>query len=539
MSNQDKQARPMPMVLAVDDSPEILDIVRDLLLTKYQVRLAPNGTIALKIADAQQPDLILLDVVMPDLDGYEVCRRLKSNPDTAHIPVIFLTSQGETVDQAEGFKLGAADYILKPINPPLLEARVNTQISLKKTLDELKNTTEELRIAKSKMEDELNVGQRIQLSMLPTVPPSHKEFRVAATMRAARQVGGDLYDYFFVDPRRFCVCIADVSDKGVPASLFMAVTKTLIRARAADDHSTASIVTRINNELARDNEACMFVTMFLAILDLSNGVLTYTNAGHNLPYVKRQSGVVESITQLHGPVAGAVEGLAYKQSELTLFQGDQLFLYTDGVSEAMDHSDNLFTENRIAEVLTNCTNQTPDQVCQTVLKAVDDFVAGAEQSDDITLLSLHIDGQLASQAYCSFELELINQFSEIDRLNDAFNEFADSAGVDISIQLKLNMVFDELINNIISYGYKDNDRHTITVRAEINGDCLMVTVEDGGIPFNPFLLETPDVSSDIEDRQIGGLGIFLVKEVMDDVTYQRVQNSNRVTLLKHLNAEQS
>jgi len=186
------------MILAVDDTPENLDVVKGLLVPEYQVRVAPNGQIGLKIARAQRPDLILLDIMMPEIDGYEVCRQLKADPDTADIPVIFLTAKGETEDQAAGFELGAADYILKPINPTLLRARVKTHIALKSSLDQLKRTGEELAKAKAKMEDELNVGQRIQLSMLPTVAPRLDDFNVFATMRAARQVGGDLYDYFFM-----------------------------------------------------------------------------------------------------------------------------------------------------------------------------------------------------------------------------------------------------------------------------------------------------------------------------------------------------
>lgn len=523
-----------PVILAVDDTPENLDVVKGLLVPKYTVKAAPNGNIALKIAETQSPDLILLDIMMPGIDGYEVCRRLKSNPQTADIPVIFLTAKGETSDETEGFELGAADYILKPVNPPILRARVKTHLALKQNMDALQLTSEELAFAKERMEKELNVGRRIQLSMLPSTHPDDDAFTISATMRAARQVGGDLYDYFFLTPREFCVCIGDVSDKGVPASLFMAVTKTLIRASASNDASTASIVTRINDELAVDNESCMFVTMFLAICDLHTGNVRYTNAGHNPPFIKRANGEVESLTDIHGPVAGAVEGLAYKQSDLQLKQGDLLFLYTDGVSEAMNAQDELFSDSEIARRLSQLPGNDPEQSIDTLLSAVDEHAAGCEQSDDITMLAFRFDADTEGMAKHHLALTLTNQLSEIDRINDCFNEFAEETEIPMAVSLKINMVFDELLNNIISYAYEDKNSHQIAVQVDLINNRLVIVIEDDGVPFNPFMREAPDTEADLEERSIGGLGIHLVKNVMDDVGYKRNLNLNRVTLIKQL-----
>ncbi|MFT7366100.1 MAG: sigma-B regulation protein RsbU (phosphoserine phosphatase) [Marinobacter psychrophilus] len=528
----DEQSK--PVILAVDDTPENLDVVRGLLAPEYQVKMAPSGKIALKIAESQQPDLILLDIMMPDMDGYEVCRRLKRNPITADIPVIFLTAKGETADEAEGFEIGAADYIHKPVNPPILKARVKTHLALKQNMDALQQTTAALAQAKEKMEKELNVGKQIQLSMLPTSQPDDDAFTVAATMRAALQVGGDLYDYFFISPREFCVCIGDVSDKGVPASLFMAVTKTLLRANASNDISTASILTRINDELAVDNESCMFVTMFLAICDLQTGNVRYTNAGHNPPFIKRADGEIVSITGIHGPVAGAVEGLAYKQSELQLKQGDLLFLYTDGVSEAMNANDAMFEEKQIADQLVKLVGNDPAQAIEAVLSAVDEFAAGCEQSDDITMLGFRFEADNQAMAQHNIELTLTNQLSEIDRINDSFNEFAESAEIPMGVSLKINMVFDELLNNIISYAYEDQNAHDIRIRVDLISTRLVITIEDDGVPFNPFMRAEPDTDASLEDREIGGLGIHLVKKVMSEVSYKRHFDRNRLTLIKQL-----
>jgi len=523
-----------PVILAVDDTPENLDVVKGLLVSEYQIKMAPNGIVALKIAEKQKPDLILLDIMMPDLDGYEVCRRLKNNPQTADIPVIFLTAKGETADESKGFSLGAADYIHKPITPPILKARVKTHLALRQSMNILQQTAAELSNAKNRMEKELNVGRQIQLSMLPTSQPDNKAFTVKATMRAARQVGGDMYDYFFINPMEFCICIADVSDKGVPASLFMAVTKTLLRATASNDTSTASIITRINDELAIDNKSCMFVTMFLAICDLRTGDVRYTNAGHNLPFIKRANGKVESIINIHGPVVGAMEGLTYKQSKLQLKKGDLMFLYTDGVSEAMNAKCELFEEKQIEDRLFTLSGNDPAQAIETVLDAVDEFAAGSEQSDDITMLGFRFEADSHAIAQHNFELKLDNDLNEINRVNDRFNEFAENYEISSRISLKINMVFDELLNNIISYAYEDQEAHEIVVRVDLFNTRLVITIEDDGIPFNPFLRETPDTESSLEERQIGGLGIHLVKEVMDEVSYKRYFDHNQITLIMQL-----
>ena len=523
-----------PVILAVDDTPENLDVVVGLLEQDYTVKVAPNGKVALKIVEKIRPDLILLDIMMPDINGYEVCKQLKSNPHTADIPVIFLTAKGETSDEAEGFKLGAADYILKPVNPPILKARVKTHLDLKDNMDQLQQTSRELALAKERMEKELNVGQRIQHSMLPSHIPNHDAFAVHALMRAAREVGGDLYDYFFINPRQFCICIGDVSDKGVPAALFMAVTKTLIRAHGADDTSTASIVTRINDALAEENESCMFVTLFLAICDLQTGMVRFTNAGHNPPFIVRANGTVENIKDIHGPIAGAMEGTVYRQDEIQLSKGDLLFLYTDGVSEAMNTLDQQFTEAQIGRVLADASDNQPQACIDKMLNAVDEFADGCEQSDDITMLGFRFETDISEQSGWRLQETLINQFTEIDRINDAFNAFAEKAEVPMAIVLKVNMVFDELLNNIISYAYTDQDEHEIHVDIQVLSGKLTIVIEDDGVPFNPFLKDDPDTKASIEDRDIGGLGIHLVKNIMDEVSYRRNLNRNTVTLMKRL-----
>lgn len=381
-----------PVVLAVDDTPENLDVVKGILVPEYKVKVVTNGAAALKIAEKQPPDIILLDIMMPDMDGYEVCRRLKSNPATSEIPVIFLTAKDQTADEAEGFALGAADYIHKPVNPPILQARVKTHVALKQSFDELHQMSEALAIAKKRMEDELNVGRDIQHSMLPDVVPSCSEVSLCASMDAAREVGGDFYDYFMLNEDELCFCVADVSGKGVGSALFMAMTKLLIKSRASDDKLPSKILTRVNSDLAQDNPECMFVTVFLGTVNLRTGRVTYTNAGHNPPLIKRSSGEVQEVGDIHGPILGVQEGREYGESSFELAPGDALLVYTDGVTEAMDKEENLYSDARLLQTVEKVDEITADSVLKTVRDSVDEFASGAEQADDITMISLQYNG---------------------------------------------------------------------------------------------------------------------------------------------------
>lgn len=530
---------PRPTILAVDDTPENLDVVKGILVGEYTVKVAVNGKVALKIAESQSPDLILLDIMMPEIDGYEVCRQLKANPATRDIPVIFLTAKGETADEAEGFNIGAADYILKPVNPPLLKARVKTHLALKQNMDKLQDAYAVIDKQRERMQEELNVARDIQMSMVPdTFPafPGHEEFGIHALLKPAREIGGDFYDYYFIDQDKLCICVGDVSGKGVPAALFMAVTQTLIKATAGEDYSPASIVTRVNDEISQDNPSCMFITLFLGILHIRSGEFRYTNAGHPYPYLKRASGDVETIKPVHGPVVGAMEGMAYREDSVQLSKDDQLLIFTDGVTEAMDVEDQLYGEDRVIEYLQAVEGSALDVLVVGTLDSVETFAGEAEQADDITILALefcHEPELIASQI---LECVIANKLEEIDRVNDTFNEFAEQCDIPMNVSLKVNLVFDELLNNTISYAYSDGEEHKIEILVDHTGQRLSISISDDGVPFNPFTMEDPDTTLSIEDRDIGGLGVHLVKNVMDDVSYQRRNNRNIVTLTKNLDA---
>jgi sigma-B regulation protein RsbU (phosphoserine phosphatase) len=404
---------------------------------------------------------------------------------------------------------------------------------LQESLDNLRRT----RSAKERMESELNIGREIQMSMLPlSFPafPHRSDFDVHAALHPAREVGGDFYDLFLIDDNHFCFCVGDVSGKGVPAALFMAVTKTLIKSRAANDLSPASILSHVNTELAQRNESCMFVTVFLGILDLQRGELSYSNAGHNPPYLKRSSGELIRIDQRHGPIIGAAEGLAYKQDRVDLSTGDLVFLYTDGVTEAMNAGNELYTEERLKNLLSARTFSSVEEAVQAGIDDVWAFQGNAEQADDVTVLSVFYAGRTEEIDSHRLELKIVNRLEEIARVSDAINSFAERHGLDPKTRRQLNVVFDELLNNTISYGYEDEDEHEIELTIAVSGGRLYATISDDGKPFNPFDSVAPDTDLAVEDRPIGGLGVHLVRNVMDRVSYERRGANNVVLLEKQL-----
>jgi len=383
-------------ILVVDDERLNINVLVDLLKPDYKMMAAKNGEQALKaVRVANPPDLILLDIMMPEMDGYEVCRHLKADEATRDIPVIFITAMGETSDETKGLEVGAVDYITKPISPPIVQARVKTHLALKRNMAELQKAYKIIEAQKDRMEDELNIGREIQMSMIPlTFPPfpDRREFSVHAILEPAREVGGDFYDFFLIDDSRLCFCVGDVSDKGVPAAIFMAVTKTLINAHASLDSSPATILTAVNDELCLRHESSMFVTLFLCILDLRSGSLTYTNAGHNPPYIKTNRGVVMALDNRHGPAAGAVPCVEYGEDRRQLDPGDYVVLFTDGVTEAMNSSHELYSVEALESLLTESTLASAEQATALIFASVSDHVGSAEQSDDIAVLALEFAG---------------------------------------------------------------------------------------------------------------------------------------------------
>lgn len=273
----------------------------------------------------------------------------------------------------------------------LTDAFAHMRESLRDYIRSLTETTAQ----KERIESELRIARDIQMGILPKLFPAfpeHDEFDVFASIEPAKEVGGDLYDFFFLDDRHFCFLVGDVSDKGVPAAFFMAVTKTLLKAVAPQSSGPAEILEKVNEDLAEENDSCMFVTLFLGILDIGTGEVRYANAGHNPPLLLQGDGA-QFVPPLNEPMAGAMPGMRYTEQSMVLGAGDVLFLYTDGVTEAMNHDRELFSEKRLTDLLARARTDGVEGIVGLVDRAIKDFARGAVQSDDITMLALKFTGK--------------------------------------------------------------------------------------------------------------------------------------------------
>jgi sigma-B regulation protein RsbU (phosphoserine phosphatase) len=393
---------------------------------------------------------------------------------------------------------------------------------------------------KERMEEELRVGHDLQLSMVPrTFPafPKRDDISVYATLRPARELGGDFYDFFFVDADHLFFCVGDVSDKGVPAALFMAAARTLIRARSADHPSPASLVTYVNAELARDNDACLFVTLFAGQLDTTNGDLVYTNAGHDPPYVRGVDGSLQRLEERHGPLAGAAPGVVYGESRRRLALGDVLVAFTDGVTEARDASARFFSEERAAEAVRTSGDMSAAAVVDRLVSAVEAFTGQAEQADDITILALQFRPP-SHVAVLDADLPPVetvvihNRPADLEAVEAVLDRLAERARVPSDTMSQVRVVCDEVLANVIAHGFPDEAEHEIEVSVAMGGRRLVLTVSDDGVPFDPLTVPPPDTSQPLEQRPIGGLGIHLVRHLVDEVAYERRGDRNVLTLVK-------
>lgn len=405
---------------------------------------------------------------------------------------------------------------------------IDMERTLQRYLKDLKETT----ASKERIESELKIAHDIQMSMVPkTFPPfpDRPEFDIYATLVPAREVGGDFYDFFFIDESRLCFAVGDVSGKGVPASLFMALTKTMFRATGGRQNATAAtILARLNGEICRDNDSCMFVTVFCAILDVRSGEIEYSNGGHNLPYVL-SNGVARALPNTGGMALGVADWANFHAGRIVLNPGDRLVLYTDGVTEAMDRDDQLFSETRLETTLRGVNGLGTKEVIERIVQEVQVFTSGAPQSDDITMLVVgYIGPQKTAESTLSVQLK--NDLVELQRLNQIVTAFAERHRLAAELVFRVTLVLEEIITNVISYGYGDGLEHEICVRLSWKAPYVKIEVEDDGRPFNPLEMSPPDMGKPLTERQVGGLGIHLVREMVDHLDYKRHDEKNLLVL---------
>jgi sigma-B regulation protein RsbU (phosphoserine phosphatase) len=366
-------------VLVVDDMKANVDMLVEALRGEHKLSVALDGEAALRAVQKSPPDLLLLDIMMPGLDGYEVCRRLRADPATREIPIMFLSSLEDVKDKARGFELGANDYLTKPFEILEVKARVRSLLKAKSYADAVR----------AAQERDLAIAREIQMGILPSDIPGQVRgtgLDVQATIEPARHVGGDLFEVLRVSDDRMVLAVGDVCGKGIPAALFMAVAVTLLRTLARQLEGPAEILGRLNDELAAQNPRGMFVTM--TCLEVRGSKVTCANAGHDSSLHVPAPGAPRRVFASSGPVLGLFPGQAYANESLELAPDDRLVLYTDGVNEANDPTGALFGDERLEACLAEGPARSAAETVERLLQAVRAFAGGAPQSDDITILVL-------------------------------------------------------------------------------------------------------------------------------------------------------
>ena len=387
--------------------------------------------------------------------------------------------------------------------------------------------------AAARIDRELEYAKQIQLSALPTNFPSHEDFEVYAQMIAAKEVGGDFYDFYKLNDTTVAFLAADVSGKGIPAAMFMMTAKTILKDLAESGMAVNDIFTKANEKLCENNESGMFVTAWMGILDLTSGRLQFANAGHNPPLIKHAGGDFEYLKTRAGFVLAGMEGVRYRAGELTLSRGDRLFLYTDGVTEATNTKNELYGESRLLDFMNKNKSVDASTLLPSLKKSIDEFVGEAPQFDDITMLMFDYSSKKGGA------LSLNKTFpARVDALRDALG-FVEAALEDqecpIKTQTAICVAIEEVFVNVAHYAYGEGEGDVLLdFGFDKEGREATFRIIDSGVPFNPLEKADPDVTLSAENREIGGLGIFIAKKTMDKVSYAYENGKNILTMVKKI-----
>jgi serine phosphatase RsbU (regulator of sigma subunit) len=382
-----------PTVLLVDDEPFNLDyLAQELEELDLEILTASDGQEALELIADSTPDMIFLDIMMPRLDGFGVLERLKAAPDWRDIPVVIISAASDMDNITRGIELGAEDFLPKPFNPVILQARLKAGLEKKRLRDIAQRYLQSL-------ERELEIGREIQADFLPAEIPQPPGWQIEAIFQAAREVAGDFYDVFWITENQLAFILGDVTDKGVGAALYMALIRTLLRAGVlindgqgyAAQERLCKAVQLVNHYICTIHDSKMYATLFFGTLDTSSGELNYVNAGHDPPYLMERGKIIDQLNPT-GPAAGILDEAQFTMESRTLAPGACLVLYSDGVPDALNIDGEMLTQERWRGLLEGIEARGAAGVA--VLRTqIFDFIGEAAQYDDISLLKLQREGE--------------------------------------------------------------------------------------------------------------------------------------------------
>ena len=413
----------------------------------------------------------------------------------------------------------------------VVDVRTNEEFS--SLSDDINSTVATLKYyiaeAAARIDKELEYAKQIQLSALPTNFPDGEEYSIYAQMIAAREVGGDFYDFYKLSETKVAIIVADVSGKGIPSAMFMMSAKTIIKDLAESGMNVDEIFTIANKKLCENNESDMFVTAWMGIIDITTGVMNFVNAGHNPPLLKCANGDVKYLKTRSGLVLAGMDNIRYKSNEIQLSKGDRLFIYTDGVTEATNTEENLYGEDRLIEFMKQNSMIAPNEFLYKLKENIDYFVGDAPQFDDIAMLIFdYKDNSMISKTFNAEKEVLQDVFNFVEGTLEGFE-------CSIKIQTAISVAIEEIFVNIANYAYGNNKGYVkIGISFDKQSRIVTFRISDQGIKFNPLETLEPDISLSVEKRDIGGLGILIAKKTMDTVTYTYQNKENILTMTKKI-----
>ena len=401
-------------------------------------------------------------------------------------------------------------------------------------MDNLTSITAE----KERINTELDLARRIQADMLPNIFPAfpdRKDFDIYASMKPAKEVGGDFYDFFLLDDSHLALVMADVSGKGVPAALFMMISKILVQNYVMSGMSPGKVLEVLNEQICQNNREEMFITIWLGVLNLETGILTACSAGHEYPILKDPDGDFKMIKDQHSFVVGGLAGQKYREYTLQMDQGSKLFLYTDGVPEATNIREELFGMERTLRALNDAKEEAPDAIIRRVDRSVEYFVGEASPFDDMTMMCIEYKAKRKGGGSVMKELTVDAVGENLAAVTEFVDAELEALDCPLKTQFKIDVAVDELFTNVAQYAYvPDTGKVTVQFGVEENPTTAVITFIDRGKPFNPMLAKEPDVTLDVKNRAIGGLGIFMVKKSMNEMSYEYKDGQNIVRVKKAL-----
>lgn len=515
-----------PLVLIVDDNPTNIDLLVNTLKMDYRLGIAKNGPKALEYAEKHIPDLILLDIIMPGMNGYEVCTRLKATAKTKDIPVIFITAMSEGGHKTRGFEVGALDYVTKPFHAAEVKARVKTHLSLKKARDQ-----------------EIFIASKIQKTLLLGQPPQNIQgIQIAHFTAASQKVDGDFYDFFKHSNRCFDIVVGDVMGKGIPAALLGAALKShLLRVLNEFSLSThtdkpmgpAQIVSSVHAHMIEqlvDLET--FVTLCYARFDITKHLFSFVDCGHmrTIHYHDKTNRCV-LLQGINMPL-GFPEKEPFRQTAVDFNPGDLFVFYSDGLTESRDRDGNFYGEKRLVDFVRRNANIEPKNL---ITKIWDDIIAFSESEtfdDDVTCVLVKIDNQTSREVFTKEDqLNIMSDLKELGRVRSFIRKFC--AGIDDSVidDKRLGLIklaATEVTANIIKHSYKERADKPIQVNAKMGPDEVVFEFFDWGEGFDPESAHPPVFDGSRDD----GFGLYIIAHTMDEIIYSREDQGKNCACMK-------